>query len=79
MKTTTKTQRTRTSRKVSEARVRYHTRTPGRSAKVKEAHLEFYITLPKLANVDEFSDKLIELVEAFGGTVGGGIVLLKGE
>ena len=53
---------------------------PRRIAKVKkvprtaETHLEFHITLPAGRDIDQFTDRLIELVEAFGGMAAGGTV-----
>ena len=42
-----------------------------------KTHMKFHIVLPKDVDVAKFTDKLIDLVEAFEGTVGGGVV--KGE
>ena len=39
---------------------------------VQEAHMEFHIVLPDNNTVDRFTDDLIELVEAYQGSVGGG-------
>lgn len=39
-----------------------------------KTHLRFHIVLPKEVNVEQFTDKLIELVESFDGTVGGGVI-----
>ncbi len=44
-------------------------------AKAKEVQLEIYICLPKAADVNQFTDKLIGLVEAYIGAVGGGTVM----
>lgn len=44
-----------------------------RATRVQEAELDFHIRLPAGVNAEEFTDKLIELVESFKGTVGGGV------
>jgi len=44
-----------------------------KSARSRETQLEFHIRLPAVVDAEEFTDKLIELVESFKGTVGGGI------
>jgi len=41
---------------------------------VQETHMEFHMVLPNNADVNQFTDDLIELVEAYQGSVGGGIV-----
>ena len=75
---TTKTPKRKTSRQpaqLKEARAGYIVSKNGKAkTKAKEVQLEFYICLPKAAHVDQFTDKLIELVEAYNGTVGGGTV-----
>ena len=48
-----------------------------KSARSRETQLEFHIRLPAKANAEEFADKLIELVESYGATVGGGIVAAR--
>ncbi len=48
-----------------------------KSARSRETQLEFHIRLPAGENAEEFADKLIELVEAYNGTVGGGKVAAR--
>ncbi|HKZ68870.1 MAG TPA: hypothetical protein VJ020_02260 [Anaerolineales bacterium] len=45
-----------------------------KAAPVRETQLEFHIRLPAEASAEEFTDRLIELVETFKGTLGGGMV-----
>ena len=74
----TKTSKRKASRKptlLKEVRAEYIVSKNGKAkTKAKEVQLEFYISLPKAADVNQFTDKLIELVEAYNGTVGGGTV-----
>ncbi len=44
-----------------------------RTTRLEETDLDFHIRLPPEVNAEEFTDKLIELVESFKGTVGGGV------
>ena len=61
--------------RVKERRPSYTVRTALKKAtRVRETQLEFHIRLPAGADAEEFADKLIELVEFFKGTVGGGVV-----
>ena len=39
---------------------------------VQETHMEFHMVLPENADINQFTDDLIELVEAYQGSVGGG-------
>ena len=75
---TTKTSKRKTSRKparLKEARAEYVVSKNGKAkTKVKDVQLEFYICLPKDSDVNGFADKLIELVEAYNGKTGGGII-----
>ncbi len=48
-----------------------------KSARSRETQLEFHIRLPAGENAEEFADKLIELVESYNGTVGGGKVAAR--
>ncbi len=48
-----------------------------KSARSRETQLEFHIRLPAGENAEEFADKLIELVESYGGTAGGGKVAAR--
>lgn len=43
-----------------------------KAAAVQEAHMEFHIVLPDNSAANRFTDDLIELVEAYQGSVGGG-------
>jgi len=73
----TKTQNQKAPQKatrVKESRAGYTVRADAkRAARIRETQLEFHIRLPAGVDSEEFTDKLIELVESFKGTVGGGI------
>jgi len=75
---TTKTSKRKTSRKpthLKEARAEYIVSKNGKAkTEAKDVQLEFYISLPKTEDVNQFTDKLIELVEAYNGKTGGGII-----
>lgn len=69
-----KTSKRKMSRKpaqLKEARAEYVVSKNGRE---KEVQLEFHICLPKNSDLNGFADKLIELVEAYNGKTGGGII-----
>ena len=60
---------------LKKARAEYVANNDGKAkTKAKEVQLEFYICLPKDSDVNGFADKLIELVEAYNGKTGGGII-----
>lgn len=73
-RTSSKARSTKPIRKVAETKAQYATRRKSSTAQVLETHLEFYITLPKQADVENFMDALIDLVESVGGSVGGGTI-----
>ena len=54
-------------------KIRVASRNAPRTTRVEETELDFHIHLPPGVNAEEFTDKLIELVESFKGTVGGGV------
>ena len=54
-------------------KIRAASRNAPRTTRVEETELDFHIRLPPEVNAEEFTDKLIELVESFKGTVGGGV------
>lgn len=53
---------------------RYAVRSIGPKPAAHDTQLEFFISLPARADAEAFTDRLIELVEAYKGTVGGGTV-----
>ncbi len=59
--------------RVKESRVAYSVRTKA-PTRARQTDFEFHICLPAGVNAEEFTDKLIELVESVKGTVGGGVV-----
>ena len=65
----------RPARKLAETKPRYAVRQTKRVGQDSETHLEFYIILPKQADVEKFLDTLVDLVEHAGGSVGGGTVV----
>jgi hypothetical protein len=62
-------------RKIAETKPRYATRQTKPAGQDSGIHLEFYIILPKQADVEKFVDDLTNLVEKTGGSVGGGTVV----
>jgi len=64
--------------RIKERRAGYAVSADARkSARSRETQLEFHIRLPSGENAEEFADKLIELVESYNGTVGGGKVAAR--
>jgi hypothetical protein len=64
--------------RIKERRAGYAVSADARkSARSRETQLEFHICLPSGENAEEFADKLIELVESYNGTVGGGKVVAR--
>ncbi len=61
---TTKASKRKTSRKPTQLK----------EARAEDVQLEFHICLPKDSDVNGFANKLIELVEAYNGKTGGGII-----
>ena len=49
-------------------------RKPIRKPKLKEYELAYHLELPANVSIDEFVDKLTDLVESMGGYIGGGAV-----
>ncbi len=69
---------TRKALRVAESKAVYAARANARKAtRIRVTQMEFHIRLPAGENAEEFADKLIELVEAYGGTVGGGKVAAR--
>ena len=73
-KTTRKRQKARKPVRLKEARAGYAVRPHRPKPSAQDIQLEFSIRLPAGSDAEAFTDKLIELVEAFKGTVGGGTV-----
>jgi hypothetical protein len=70
-----KPKRTSKAKRLKEGQAVYSVRANSKkAAPVRMTQLEFHIRLPAEASAEEFTDRLIELVEAFKGTVGGGMV-----
>jgi hypothetical protein len=68
----------RKSKSIKESRAAYAARThSARPTRNQQMELEFHISLPVGSNTSEFTDKLIERVEAYGGMVAGGTVAQK--
>ncbi|MDW8324992.1 MAG: hypothetical protein RMK99_00375 [Anaerolineales bacterium] len=64
-------------RRLKESRAAYTT-APVRRARSQTTELEFHIVLPAGADAEAFTDKLIALVESYGGSIGGGIIARDG-
>jgi hypothetical protein len=60
-------------RSLKEGRAAYTT-APARRARAKTIELEFHIVLSASADAEAFTDELIAMVEAHGGSIGGGVV-----
>lgn len=63
-------------RRLKESRAAYAT-APARRARAKTIELEFHVVLPASADAEAFTDELVAMVEAHGGSIGGGVVAQK--
>ena len=52
-------------------------RKVARKPKMQEYELAYHLELPASASIDEFVDRLTELVEGMGGYIGGGVIPYK--
>jgi hypothetical protein len=58
--------------RVKEKQAVYAIPTTRTKKAVPETHIEFHMMLPENADINQFTDDLIKLVEAYHGSLGGG-------